>query len=60
MFAACNTLAPKLDDGLESIPRGVLQSQVDAARRNGSTMGELEELKREVRDLTEAVFGQGS
>ncbi|WP_431710485.1 transposase [Glutamicibacter uratoxydans] len=57
IYAACKALAPKLDVGKESLRRWVLQAQVDADQKEGSTTDEQDELKRlraENRDLKEA------
>ena len=55
--AAAKALAPKLNVGVESLRRWVLQAQIDAGVNAGPSSAELEEirrLKRENRDLKEA------
>lgn len=57
VYAACNDMAPKLNVGKETLRRWVLQAQIDAGERTGSTSEELAEikaLKAKVRDLEEA------
>lgn len=55
-YAACQALAPKLNVGVETLRKWVIQAQVDAGTRTGPTSVELEEikqLKKENRDLKE-------
>lgn len=55
--AAAKALAPKLNVGVESLRRWVLQAQIDAGVKAGLSSAELDEirrLKRENRDLKEA------
>ena len=57
LFAACKTLAPKLDVGVETLRKWVVQAQIDAGVKVGPSSVELEEirkLKSENRDLREA------
>ena len=54
MWAACQTLAPKLNIGAETLRKWIVQAQVDTGDRVGPTSQELDEirkLKAEVRDL---------
>jgi len=56
-FAACTALAPKLDVGVETLRKWVVQAQIDAGTRTGPSSVELEEIKKlksENRDLREA------
>jgi len=56
MWAACQTLAPKLNIGAETLRKWIVQAQVDTGDRVGPTSQELDEirkLKAEVRDLRE-------
>lgn len=56
-YTACVALAPKLNVGVETLRKWVLQAQVDAGDKTGPTSTELEEirkLKSENRDLKEA------
>lgn len=56
-YAACVALAPKLNIGVETLRKWVIQAQVDAGVKSGPTSAELEEirkLKAENRDLREA------
>lgn len=56
VYGACKDLAPKLNVGMESLRRWVLQAQVDAGERTGPSSEELAEiktLKSKVRDLEE-------
>jgi transposase-like protein len=55
--AAAKALAPKLNVGVETLRRWVLQAQIDAGVKAGPSSVELDEirqLKRENRDLKEA------
>lgn len=55
--AAAKALAPKLNVGVETLRKWVVQAQIDAGTKVGPSSAELEEiktLKREVRDLKEA------
>jgi transposase len=57
VFAACKALAPKLDVGVETLRKWVVQAQIDAGTKTGPSSVELEEirkLKSENRDLREA------
>jgi transposase len=57
IVAACKALAPKLDVGVETLPRWVVQAQIDAGVKDGPTGAELEEIRKsksENRDLREA------
>jgi transposase len=57
VYAACQVIGPKVGVGCESLRRWVLQAQVDANQRPGTTSAEqqrIKELEREVRDLKEA------
>jgi transposase len=57
VYAACQAVGPKVGVGVESLRRWVLQAQVDAAQRPGTTTVEqqrIRDLEREVRDLKEA------
>ena len=56
MWAACQTLAPKLNIGAETLRKWIVQAQVDASDRVGPTSQELDEirkLKAEVANLRE-------
>ena len=55
--AAAKALAPKLNIGVETLRRWVVQAQIDAGTKAGPSSAELEEikqLKKENRDLKEA------
>lgn len=55
-YAACQALAPKLNVGVETLRKWVIQAQVDVGTKTGPTSAELEEikqLKKENRDLRE-------
>jgi transposase len=57
VYAACQAIGPKVGVGVESLRRWVLQAQVDAEQRPGTTTVEqqrIRDLEREVRDLKEA------
>jgi transposase len=57
VYAACQAIGPKVGVGVESLPRWVLQAQVDASVRPGATTAEqqrIKDLERENRDLKEA------
>ena len=57
MFAACKDLAPKLNVGVETLRKWVVQAQIDAGVQTGPTSAELDEIKKlkaENRDLKEA------
>lgn len=57
LFAACRALAPKMDVGVETLRKWVVQAQIDAGVKVGPSSVELEEirkLKSENRDLREA------
>lgn len=57
VYAACSALAPKLNVGVETLRKWVVQAQVDAGTKVGPTSSELEEIKKlkgENRDLKEA------
>jgi len=57
VYAACSALAPKLNVGVETLRKWVVQAQVDAGVKTGPTSVELEEirkLKAENRDLKES------
>ena len=57
IFAACKALAPKLDVGVETLRKWVVQAQIDTGVKTGPTSAELEEIKKlksENRDLREA------
>jgi transposase-like protein len=57
VFAACTALAPKLNVGVETLRKWVVQAQIDAGTKSGPSSVELEEikaLKKENRDLKEA------
>ena len=57
VYAACQTIGPKVGMGAESLRRCVLQAQVDGAQRPGATTAEqqrIKDLERENRDLKEA------
>ena len=57
MTAACHDLAPKLNIGVETLRKWVVQAQIDAGVQAGPSTVELEEskkLKSENRDLREA------
>lgn len=57
MSAACKALAPKLDVGVETLRKWVVQAQIDAGVTTGPTSAELDEIKKlksENRDLREA------
>ena len=57
LYAACESIAPKLGVGSESLPRWTLQAQIDSGQRSGATgdeMVEIKALKNRVRDLDEA------
>jgi transposase len=57
LSAACTALAPKLNVGVETSRKWVVQAQIDAGTKSGPSSTELEEiqrLKRENRDLKEA------
>lgn len=57
VFAACSALAPKLNVGVETLRKWVIQAQIDAGTKAGPSSVELEEirqLKKEKRDLKEA------
>ncbi|WP_307841815.1 transposase [Salinibacterium sp. SWN167] len=56
MAAACRDLAPKLDVGIETLRKWIMQAQADAGNRVGPTSVELEEIRRpkkENRELRE-------
>lgn len=56
-YACAQALAPKLGVGAETLRKWIVQAQVDAGDRQGSTSQELEEIKQlkaENRDLREA------
>ncbi|OBI68101.1 transposase [Mycolicibacterium fortuitum] len=56
VYAACQSIGPKVGVGAESLRRWVLQAQVDAAERPDVTSAEqqrIRELERENRDLKE-------
>ena len=56
-WAAAQALGPKLGVGTETLRKWILQAQVDAGQRSGSSSDELEEIRRlkaEVRELKEA------
>ena len=55
--AAAKVLAPKLNVGVETLRRWVVQAQIDVGEKTGPTTVELDEirkLKAENRDLKEA------
>ncbi|GAA1216362.1 transposase [Rhodoglobus aureus] len=55
--ALAMALAPKLNVGVETLRKWVIQAQIDAGDKTGRPSVELEEiktLKREVKDLKEA------
>ena len=55
--AAAKALAPKLNVGVDTLRRWVLQAQIDASVTAGPSSAELDkirQLKRENRDLKEA------
>lgn len=55
--AAAHAIAPKLNIGVETLRKWVVQAQVDAGVKAGPSSAELEEikqLKKQVRDLEEA------
>jgi transposase-like protein len=57
VYAACQTIGPKVGVGAESLGRWVLQAQVDGAQRPGATTAaqqRIKDLERENRDLKEA------
>jgi len=57
LYAACESIAPKLGVGSESLRRWTLQAQIDSGQRSGATsdeMVEIKALKNKVRDLEEA------
>lgn len=57
LYAACESIAPKLGIGSETRRRWIVQSQVDSVQRVGPTSDELAEIKTlnsKVRDLEEA------
>jgi transposase len=57
VYAACQSVGPKVGVGVESLRRWVLQAQVDAAEHPGVTTAEqrrVRELELENRDLKEA------
>jgi transposase len=57
VYAACQAIGPKVGVGAESLRRWVLQAQVDAEQRPGTTTAEqqrISDLERVVRDLKEA------
>lgn len=57
MYVACESMAPKLGIGSETLRRWIVQAQVDSGQRVGPTSDELAEiktLKSKVRDLEEA------
>lgn len=57
LYAACESIAPKLGVGSQSLRRWTLQAQIDSGQRPGATsdeMVEIKALKNKVRDLEEA------
>lgn len=46
MFATCSALAPKLNVGVETLRKWVVQAQIDAGTTSGSSSAELEEIKK--------------
>ena len=57
LYAACESIAPKLGVGSESLRRWTLQAQIDSGQCSGATsdeMVEIKALKNKVRDLEEA------
>ena len=57
VFAAYKALAPKLDVGVETFRKWVVQAQIDTGTKTGPSSVELEEirkLKSENRDLRQA------
>lgn len=57
VFAACTALAPKLNVGVETLRKWVVQAQIDTGVQTGPSTVELEEIKKlksENRDLREA------
>ena len=57
LYAACESIAPKLGVGSASLRRWTLQAQIDSGQRSGATseeMVEIKALKNKVRDLEEA------
>ena len=56
VFASCKALAPKLNVGIETLRKWVVQAKIDAGVTVGRATAELDEirgLKKEVRDLKE-------
>lgn len=54
LYSACESIAPKLGIGSETLRRWTVQAQVDSGQRVGPTSDELAEiktLKSKVRDL---------
>ena len=45
LFAACKTMAPKLDVGVETLLNGMMQAQIDAGVKVGPSSDELEEIR---------------
>ena len=45
LFAACKTMAPKLDVGVETLLNGMVQAQIDAGVKVGPSSDELEEIR---------------
>jgi len=57
LYSACESIAPKLGIGSETLRRWTVQARVDSGQRVGPTSDELAEiktLKSKVRDLEEA------
>ena len=56
VFAACKALAPKLNVGVETLRKWVVQAQINAGVQTGPSTVDLEEIKKlksENRDLRE-------
>ena len=45
LFAACKTMAPELDVGVETLLIGVVEAQIDAGVQVGPSNDELEEIR---------------
>lgn len=57
VWAAAQALAPKLNVGVETLRRWIMQALVDTGQKTGPTSTELEEIKKlkaENRDLKDA------
>jgi transposase-like protein len=52
VYAACQTIGPKVGVGAESLRRWVLQAQIDAAQRPGATTAEQQRICRSSRRIS--------